>query len=84
MPESKASSPTEELKMKWLLVALVMNAPVKTDLVFDTLSDCLRAEQEMRRQWADMYNDALGRKASKDTLDLVKRQMTSGTCIPAK
>ena len=70
--------------MKWLLVALVMNPPIKTDLVFDLLHDCLRAEQEMRRQWADMYNDALSRKASKDTLDLIKKQMTSGTCIPTR
>lgn len=70
--------------MKWLLVALVMNTPIKTDLVFDLLPDCLRAVQEMRRQWADMYNDALSRKASKDTLDLIKKQMTSGTCIPTR
>ena len=70
--------------MKWLLVVLVMNSPIKTDLVFDLLPDCLRAEQEMRRQWADMYNDALSRKASKDTLDLIKKQMTSGTCIPTR
>ena len=61
-----------------------MNSPVKTDLTFDTLGDCLRAETEMRRSWADMYNETLKRQMSKDTLDMVKRQMTSGTCIPAK
>ena len=70
--------------MKWLLVVFVMNTPVKTELSFPTLDECLRAEQEMRRQWAEAYNEAAGRKAGKDTLELVKRQMTSGTCIPTK
>ncbi len=70
--------------MKWLLVALVMNVPVKTDLIYDSLPDCLRAEQEMRRQWAEVYNDAVRRKADRDTLELVKGQMVSGTCVPTK
>ena len=70
--------------MKWLLVVIVMNTPVKTDLSFATLDECMRAEQSMRRQWADVYNESVGRKAEKDTLELVKRQMTSGTCIPTK
>ena len=68
--------------MKWLLVVIVMNMPVKTELSFNTLDDCLRAEQEMRKQWVEVYNSALNRKDGKDTLDMVKRQMTSGTCIP--
>jgi hypothetical protein len=38
----------------------------------------------MRRAWADMYNEAVKRQMTKDTLDMLKRQMTSGTCIPAK
>jgi len=70
--------------MKWLLVVLVMNTPVKTDLSFNTLDNCLRAEGEMRQQWANMYNDAVKRKADKNSLELVQRQMTSGTCIPSK
>ena len=70
--------------MKWLLVVIVMNMPVKTELSFNTLDDCLRAEQEMRKQWVEVYNSALNRKDGKDTLDMVKRQMTSGTCIPTK
>ena len=70
--------------MKWLLVVIVMNMPVKTELSFNTLDDCLRAEQEMRKQWVEVYNNALNRKDGKDTLDMVKRQMTSGTCIPTK
>ena len=42
-----------ELEVKWLLVVIVMNSPVKTDLVFNSLSDCLAAENQMRREWAD-------------------------------
>lgn len=70
--------------MKWILVALVMNTPVKTDMTFDTLEACLVAEQEMRQQWADVYNRAVANKAAKDTLSLVRSQMVRGTCIPAK
>jgi hypothetical protein len=70
--------------VKWLLVVIVMNTPVKTDLVFDTLSDCLRAETEMRRAWAEVYNDAFRRKMPKDTMEMVKGQMNSGTCIPSR
>jgi hypothetical protein len=68
--------------MNWLLVVIVMNMPVKTELSFKTLDDCLRAEQEMRKQWSAVYNDAATRKAGKESLDMVKRQMTFGTCIP--
>jgi hypothetical protein len=68
--------------MKWLLVVIVMNSPVKTDLVFDTLLACLAAESQMRKQWADVYNQT--RQSSKDSLDFVRSQMTSGTCIPTK
>jgi len=70
--------------MNWLLVVMLANTPVKTDLVYSTLADCLRAEQTMRQQWAEVYNDAAKRKVGKDTLEMVKRQMGAGTCIPAK
>ena len=61
-----------------------MNTPVKTELSFNTLDECLLAEQTMRQQWAEVYNGAVERKSGKDTLELVKRQMMSGTCIPTK
>ena len=70
--------------MNWLLVVMVMNMPLKTDLTFSTLDDCLRAEAEMRKHWAEVYNNAKKRDAGKDTLVLVQGQMTSGTCIPTK
>lgn len=69
--------------MKWLLVVIVLNTPVKTDLVFDDLGSCLAAEEQMRAEWAAHYNSALKGKASEDSLALIKAQMANGTCIPA-
>lgn len=69
--------------MKWLLVVMVLNTPVKTDLLFESLPACLAAEEAMRAEWAQIYNQAVRSKAGQDTLDLIKSQMTQGTCIPA-
>ena len=70
--------------MKWLLVVLVMNSPIKTDLVFPSLDSCLAAESAMRSSWAEIYNRAATAKMSQDSLDMIKKQMTHGTCIPTK
>lgn len=67
-----------------MLIAIVFSSPVKTDLKYETLDQCLRAEQAMRAEWANVYNGALSRGATKDTLDMVQKQMSVGTCIPAK
>lgn len=70
--------------MKWLLVVIVTNSPVKTDLVFNTLSECLTAELKMRTEWADIYNQTKKAGAENETLGLLSSQMTRGTCIPSK
>lgn len=70
--------------MKWLLIAIVMNSPVKTDLVFDSLSDCLAAENAMRKEWTDSYNQAQKAGSAKESLGFLSSQMTKGTCIPSK
>ena len=70
--------------MKWLLVVIVMNSPIKTDLLFSSLSDCLSAESQMRKEWADLYNQTKKADASNETLGLLSSQMTKGTCIPSK
>lgn len=44
----------------------------KTDLIFNSLNACLESEQDMRKQWAKTYNNAQVRKASADTLKLLK------------
>jgi hypothetical protein len=37
--------------MKWMLVVLVNGiTPVNTDLVFEKFTDCLAAEEQMRKQ----------------------------------
>lgn len=77
--------------MKWLLVALVMHAPVKTDLVFDSLGACLQAESAMRKEWTDVINrtvqwtnvnTTMTKEEKQKNIDFVMNQMTSGTCIP--
>ncbi|NJD34907.1 MAG: hypothetical protein FIA96_08755 [Betaproteobacteria bacterium] len=70
--------------MKWLLVAIVMNTPVKTDLIFNNLADCLAAEQQMRKEWTEVYNAAKKAGAEPERIGQISSQMTKGTCIPAK
>ncbi|WFU14392.1 hypothetical protein [Bradyrhizobium sp. CB3481] len=50
--------------MKWMLVVLVGGiTPVNTDFVFDKFSDCLAAEEQMRRHYADAF-EAWNRSAA--------------------
>jgi hypothetical protein len=74
--------------MKWVLLAVVLQTPVKTDLVFDTLDDCLRAEQEMRTAWGNAYSAVQRGQASaaekKKNADFVTKQATWGTCVPTR
>lgn len=70
--------------MKWVLVALVMNTPVKTDLVFENLAECLAAEAHMRKEWTEAYNQARKSGAEKEALGLLSSQMTKGTCVPSR
>jgi hypothetical protein len=43
--------------MKWMLIVMVFGAaPVKTDLLFDSLDDCLKAEESARGEYARAYN----------------------------
>jgi hypothetical protein len=40
--------------MKWMLVVLVGGVtPVQTDVMFDKLSDCLAAEEQLRKAYTD-------------------------------
>lgn len=50
--------------MKWMLVVLVGGlTPVNTNLVFDKFADCLAAEEQMRKHYADAF-DARDRSAA--------------------
>ncbi len=70
--------------MKWVLIAIVMNTPIKTDMVFNSLSDCLAAEGQMRKEWAEQYSQAQKAGASRESLGLMSSQMTKGTCMPSR
>ena len=70
--------------MKWLLVALVMNTPVKTDLTFDSLSACMAAEAKMRAEWSELYAQAKKTGVEPERLGQISKAMTTGTCVPAK
>ena len=78
--------------MKWLLVAIVIQTPVKTDLVFESLAACLQSESEMRKSWVEVINKTISWQEtatiSKDEKEknraFVMQQMPSGTCIPTK
>lgn len=79
--------------MKWMLVVLVGGvSPVNTDLVFDKFSDCLAAEEQMRKHYADAF-DAWDRMAAaridrrrdyKKARDIEAKRLLSnvGTCVP--
>ena len=81
--------------MKWVLLVFVFGASmVKTDLVFDTLDECLRAEELMRSEYTQAYNKWLkwAEANPKDAMYpesqkfIFKRNglETTGTCIPTK
>lgn len=70
--------------MKWILVAIVMNTPVKTDLVFDNLPACLDAENQMRKEWSEAYNQAKKSGAPAERVGQISSAMTTGTCVPSK
>ena len=44
--------------MKWTLIVVVFGTmPVETDLIFNSLDDCLRAEEAMRAEYVRAYKD---------------------------
>ena len=70
--------------MKWVLVALVMNTPVKTDLVFESLPACLAAESQMRTEWAEVVNEAKKLGIDPVRAGQISQARTTGTCIPSQ
>ena len=78
--------------MKWMLVVLVGGVtPVQTDVLFEKLSDCLAAEAQLRKTYADALVawDQRTASAFERRRDYVKaRQLQArkldniGTCIP--
>ena len=78
--------------MKWMLVVLVGGVtPVQTDVLFEKLSDCLAAEEQLRKAYTDAI-EAWDKRAvltfdrRRDYLRArqlqARRLDNSGTCIP--
>jgi hypothetical protein len=70
--------------MKWMLVVLVFGSPMETGLLYSSLDECLKTEATMRAEWDRVYS-AMPKKyqeRSPVSQEYVKKQMTTGTCIP--
>src|SRR4051794_8805855 len=78
--------------MKWILVVLVGGmTPVPTDVVFDKLSDCLSAEEQLRKAYTDALDawekrNAVTFERRRDYMkarELQARKLDNiGTCVP--
>lgn len=76
--------------MKWMLVVIIAGAPVKTDLLYETLSDCAVAEDSMRQDYANDFNAWLDRAKADpkkynypdSVKDFMAKKIHSGVCIP--
>ena len=79
--------------MKWMLIVVVFGlAPVKTNLLFDSIDDCLRAEDVVRNEYARTFNEwkvwaeqnpvEAGYPNSKKMIIKRNGLMSPGTCIP--
>jgi hypothetical protein len=78
--------------MNWMLVVLVGGlTPVRTDVIFEKLSDCLAAEEQLRKAYMDALvawdkQAAMTFERRRDYVrarDLQARKLdNSGTCIP--
>ena len=78
--------------MKWLLVVIVASTPVNTDLVYNTLGECLHAESKVRQEWVAQFNNSVSQASFKQltgedqqqSRTFMMNQMSSGTCIPSR
>ena len=75
-----------------LIVMIVGASPVKTNLFFDTLDECLKAEDSMREEHARAFNKWLTWARANPTVsgypttqEFMRRRIgveSYGTCIP--
>ena len=70
--------------MKWMLVVLVFGTtPMQTGLVYNSLHECLEAEDKMRAEW-DRTEKAMQKeyRQTPTSPNYIAKQATNGTCIP--
>jgi hypothetical protein len=81
--------------MKWMLVIMVFGTtPVKTELIFQSLSECLKAEDQMKAEYVTAYNiwDKWARENTQESGYPKSKEYqmkriglyNPGTCIPHK
>ncbi|MFZ9905772.1 MAG: hypothetical protein ACO3GE_10250 [Steroidobacteraceae bacterium] len=70
--------------MNWLLVVVVLGTPIKTDMVFPSLAECLRTEETMRKVWTEHQLMVAKQGTDSAHLDSLRKQMPTGTCIPVR
>ncbi len=76
--------------MKWMLIVLIAGAPVKTDLLYNTLAECTVADDGMRQAYASDFNTWVERAKSDpkkynypaSVNDFIKNKIHSGVYIP--
>jgi hypothetical protein len=77
-------------RVKWMLVVIVLGStPVQTDLVFDTLDQCYRAEQQMRIEYTKAFDEWLKWAVQNPTesdypksREFMMQRLMSGVCVP--
>ena len=91
---SEVSNVLEAATMKWVLVVLIGGAaPIQTDLVFEKLTDCIAAEDQLQQAYVEAYSSWNQRFiASEDRSDRrryrraregeTRKVANTGTCIP--
>jgi hypothetical protein len=82
-----AAARLKEETMKWMLFVLVFGShPVETNLLFDSIDACLKAEETMRTEYARVYSEGTWGAGIGELNDpsVVSRygQRTTATCIP--
>jgi hypothetical protein len=76
--------------MKWTLIVVVFGTmPVETGLIFNSLDDCLKAEEAMRAEYVRAYKDWTGGQKKGSGYQTTQAFMRNriglenrGTCIP--
>lgn len=79
--------------MKWMLVIMVFGAaPVETGMLFDSLDDCLKAEESVRAEYAMAFNKWLTWARANPTVsgfpgsqEFAQKRIglnNSATCVP--
>jgi hypothetical protein len=79
-----------DLAMKWMLLVLAFGTyPVETKLIFDNLDTCLKAEDNMRKEYAKAYVEWRNWAPSGGAADASDPVMASrfglktlATCVP--